>query len=435
MIISGAGACAVLDPRSFLLFLSYFITILFSVWGAYHLFLVIVGISGPPLEPERLKWQYPKISIIIPARNEPLLPRTIEACLFHTDYPDDRKEIVVVTDDPAGERTGFWYQQKYPGRVKVLARKQYYPTKPSALNDALTLCTGDIIAVMDVEDILDRDVFMKAAAAISTYGYEAVQAILRISNAEDSWITKVFNLEYAGWFRVWLNARYRLGVYAPLGGTGNYFKRSILSEVGGWDATNLAEDAEVGIRLAIAGGRVAVINSRQWEEAPVTYEAWLKQRTRWFRGWMQSLWKYLWFLFSPVATKRLGFWRLLTVVLMLIAPFIVVLNWLAYVLTAFWFLDEYHITHLNYSQAVPVWSFVPLVFNVVYYLAWLEGGALEEIGKKTKLVKYLPHMFVYCNFMMPLAALRALYQEIFKEVFWEKTAHPGRGVRWQVTGT
>lgn len=60
---------------------------------------------------------------------------------------------------------------------------------------------------------------------------------------------------------------------------------------------------------------------------------------------------------------------------------------------------------------------------------------LEEIGKKTKLVKYLPHMFVYCNFMMTLAALRALYQEIFKEVFWEKTAHPGRGVRWQVTGT
>jgi cellulose synthase/poly-beta-1,6-N-acetylglucosamine synthase-like glycosyltransferase len=425
----------VIDLRNFLLFLSYSITILFSAWGAYHLFLLIVGVGGLPLEPERLKWQHPKISIMIPARNEPLLPRTIEACLFHMDYPDDRKEIVVVADDPASERIGYWYQQRYPTTVKLLARRQYYPTKPSALNDALTLCTGDIIAVMDVEDIPDRDVFMKAAAAISITGYEAVQAILRISNTEDSWITRIFNLEYAGWFRVWLNARYRLGVYAPLGGTGNYFKRSILSQVGGWDPTNLAEDAEVGIRIAIAGGRVAVINSRHWEEAPVTWDAWLKQRTRWFRGWMQSLWKYLRFLFSPTARKRLGFWRLLTVVLMLVGPFIVVFNCLAYVLTAFWFLDEYHITHLNYSQAVPIWSFIPLVFNLVYYLAWLEGGSLEGAGKKTTLIKYLPGMFVYCNFMMTIAALRALYQEIFKGVFWEKTTHPGRGVKWQVTGT
>lgn len=81
------------------------------------------------------------------SRNEPLPPRTIEACLFHMDYPDDRREIVVVADDPAGERTGIWYQQKYPGGVKVLARKQYYPTKPSALNDTLTFCTGDIAQI------------------------------------------------------------------------------------------------------------------------------------------------------------------------------------------------------------------------------------------------------------------------------------------------
>ena len=275
------GACIVwasYRPELFLFALTYSISLLFTAWGIYHIALSFVG-STPPLDPELPLPQYPKLSIMIPARNEPLLPRTIEACLFHTEYPEDQKEIVVVADDPVGERIGSWFQQKYPGRIKLMARKQMYPTKPSALNDALSMCTGQLVAVMDVEDIPDRDVFVKAAAALTKYDYAAVQAILRISNADDNWMTKVFAMEYAGWFRIWLNARYKLRVYAPLGGTGNYFKRSILEHVGGWDATNLAEDAEVGIRLAVAGGHVAVIDSRHWEEAPVSYEAWLKQRT------------------------------------------------------------------------------------------------------------------------------------------------------------
>lgn len=423
----------ILSPKTLFVFLAYFTTSLYTLWGAYHFLLSFVGIK-PPLRPETVLTYYPKISIIIPARNEPLLSRTIEACLFHTDYPTEKKEIVVVTDDPVGARIALWYQQRYPDSVKVLARKQFYPTKPSALNDSLPLCTGDIVAVMDVEDIPDRDIFLKAASAIMNYGYQAVQAILRISNADDCWIAKVFSMEYAGWFRVWLNARYRLHVYAPLGGTGNYFRRSVLGLVGGWDPTNLAEDAEVGIRLGIAGWRVAVIDGRHWEEAPVTFHAWLRQRTRWFRGWMQSLWKYSAYLVTPTAERQLGFKQLFTIVLMLLAPFIVVLNWLAYGLSGYWLLEVSHVVSTNWlSGAFPVWALVPVTFNILYYFVWIEGSAIEGIGSKRKLLKYVPHMFYYCNVMMPLAALRALYQEIFTTVQWEKTTHAGRGVRWAIS--
>jgi glycosyltransferase involved in cell wall biosynthesis len=377
-------------PKAEVIFLAYFITIVFSMWGAYHVLLSITGVKSP-LTPVVDLHNTPKVSIIIPARNEPLLGRTIEACLLHTDYPDDRKEIVVVTDDPIGERIALWYQQEYPQNVKVLARRQFFPTKPSALNDALPLCTGDLVAVMDVEDIPDRDILLKAASAITQYGYQAVQAILRISNPDDSWITKIFSMEYAGWFRVWLNARYRLGVYAPLGGTGNYFSRSVLGLVGGWDPTNLAEDAEVGI----------------------------------------SLWKYAGYLTTPTAERRLGLIQLLTVVLMLMAPFIVVMNWLAYGLSAYWLLEYTHVLSTGYfSGAFPVWALIPLTFNVLYYYVWIEGSAIEGIGTKRQLAKYIPHMFFYCNAMMPIAALRALYQEVFAAVQWEKTAHPGRGVKW-----
>lgn len=369
--------------------------------------------------------------MIIPARNEPILARTIEACLFNSDYPLAKKEIVVVTDDPAGERIGCWYQQRYPDNVKLLARTRFYPTKPSALNDSLPLCTGEIVAVMDVEDILDRDVFLKAAAALTEHGYTAVQAILRISNADDNWLTKIFAMEYAGWFRIWLNGRYQLGVYAPLGGTGNYFRKTVLGLVGAWDPLNLAEDAELGIRLGIAGWRVAVINARHWEEAPVTFHAWLRQRTRWFRGWMQSFWKYLRYLMTPTAVKRLGFKPLLTVLLMLITPFIVVLNWVAYGLTALWILEVAHmIPTALIPLSFPVWALVPLTFNLLYYYAWIQGSAIEGIGSKRTLLKYVPHMFFYCNVMMPIAGIRALYQEVFTEVQWEKTTHAGRGVKW-----
>ena len=415
--------------------MAYFTTLLFSIWGGYHLLLSLVG-SKPPLNPNLELPYYPKISIIIPARDEPLLPRTIEACLFHTSYPDDKKEIVVVTDDPTGERVGCWYQQTHPGNVKILARTSFYPTKPSALNDALTLCTGEIVAVMDVEDIPDRDIFLKAASALTIHGYSAVQAILRISNADDNWLTKVFSMEYAGWFRVWLNARYQSGVYAPLGGTGNYFRRSALGIVGAWDPTNLAEDAEVGIRLGIAGWQVAVIDGRHWEEAPVNFHAWVRQRTRWFRGWMQSLWKYSRFLVTPTATKRLGVKPLITVILMLIAPFIVVLNWLAYALTGLWLVESAGLLSWNLLKgAFPVWAFVPLAFNLLYYYTWIEGSAIEKIAPKKQLLKYIPHMFYYCNVMMPIAAIRALYQEIFTTVQWEKTMHAGRGVKWAVSET
>jgi cellulose synthase/poly-beta-1,6-N-acetylglucosamine synthase-like glycosyltransferase len=187
------------------------------------------------------------------------------------------------------------------------------------------------------------------------------------------------------------------------------------------------------IRLAIAGWRVAVIDGRHWEEAPTTFNAWLRQRTRWFRGWMQSLWKYSRYLMTPKGIRQLGLKTLITVNLMLMAPFIVVMNWLAYGLTAYWILETTHVLSTNWlSQALPIWAFIPLTFNLLYYFVWIEGSALEQIGQKRHLLKYIPHMFFYCNVMMPIAALRALYQEIFTSVQWEKTTHPGRGVRYAV---
>ncbi len=422
------GLLAWLTPRPLIITLAYTITIIYTAWGIYNVIIFISGLN-PPLKPGTALENYPKISVIIPARNEPILGRTIEVCLHHVEYPLDKKEIIVVTDDPVGERIAFWYQQRYPRQVKLLARRKLFPTKPSALNDALQLATGDIIAIIDVEDIPDRDVFLKAASALTKHGYHAAQVILRISNQDDSWLTRIFAMEYAGWFRIMLNGRARLGTYTPLGGTGNYFLRDAVTSVGGWDATNLAEDAEIGVRLAISGRRVAVIDARHWEEAPTTFKAWLRQRTRWFRGWLQSLWKYMEVIVNPLGVKLLGLTGLINVAFMLVNPIILILNWVAYGLTILWVLDFLGVAGGVMTNVFPIWSLIPLTLNPLYYYIAVKGAEMEGIKGN---LRYLPHMLVYLNLMLPLAAVRAFYQEIFKPVFWEKTEHPGLGVRWAV---
>lgn len=420
----------ILFPRSTLLIIAYGITILYLGWGLYHIPILVVG-AGSPFNPGTNPQRFPKISLIIPARNEPILSRTAEVCLKHVDYPEDRKEILIVTEDPEGGRVATWYSQLYPGRVIPVIRREFFLTKPSALNDSIAFCGGEIVGVIDVEDVPERDTFLKVASAFTNHGFDVVQVILRISNQDDNWITHLFAMEYAGWFRVWLNGRSKLGLFTPLGGTGNYIRSSLISEVGRWDPLNLAEDAEITLRFYMSGRRSVLIDARHWEEAPTTFKAWLRQRTRWFRGWTQSLIKHFRYLVRFSALRKLGIAKALSILFMLVAPIIVVLNWIAYGMTIWWLLEYFSTVPFSLTRNLfPWWALLPLLFNGIYYYALAKGALLERVCTVKTFLKYFPHMLFYINFMMPVAALRAFYQELFREVYWEKTAHPGRGVRW-----
>lgn len=414
-------------------FIVYFITILYIAWGVYHLIIFYTGIRRPYVNKsisnnndKIVVKEYPKISLIIPVRAEPIVSRTIEAALLHNSYPLEKKEVIVVTEDEDMARIAYYYQHRYPENVKVLLRQNYFPTKPSALNDSLALCTGDVIGVIDAEDILEHDLLHKVVDALSKY--DVVQVMLLTSNINDSWISKMFAVEYAGWFRIWLNGRARLRLYTPLGGTGNYLKRSVLKEVGVWDPLNLAEDAELAVRLLLAGKSIGVVDARHWEEAPVGLKAWIKQRSRWYRGWLQSLYTYMPMLFKPSIIKRIGLANVLATLCMLIAPLVVALGFVAYSFTMLWLLEYTHVLNTTITQNLfPSYAIVPLLFNLIYYVTWFMGAKLQGIRFT---IKDIPYAFVYMNVMMPIAAYRALYQCIFKEVYWEKTKHEGRGARW-----
>ncbi|MCS7117538.1 MAG: glycosyltransferase [Thaumarchaeota archaeon] len=418
----------VLWTKTTLVVIAWAITVIYTVWGIFHTAYFLAG-RHRPYVPNWPALRKLKFSIIVPARNEPIIERTVNHIIHEVHYPKHLKEVIAVVDDEGTERIVFHLQQLYPWYVKPLARRMLFPTKPSALNDALALATGDVIGIADVEDLLDNDVLEIVNAAVVNDNHKVLQVILRISNVKDSWITEMFACEYAGWFRVLLNGRSRLGLYAPLGGTGNYLERTTLMTVAKWDPLNLAEDAELALRLHLHGFKTVVLDARHWEEAPVDFRAWLKQRTRWFRGWLQSL-----FTHGPSITwmgvrHPRSLINVISILMMLVAPLIVIFNWVAYSMTAIYLLEYFDVIGSELlSDVFPQIAILPLFFNVLYYLVWYLGKELE--GIPVSFLRRLPHFVFYANVMMPVAALRSLYQELFKDVFWEKTRHPGRGARW-----
>jgi glycosyltransferase XagB len=182
-------------------------------------------------------------------------------------------------------------------------------TKPRALNYALQVARGTLVAVFDAEDIPDADELRRAANAFIEGGprLACVQAQLAIYNDHESFLTRQFALKYSALFSGLLPALGFLRLPVTLGGTSNHFRRDLLLKIGGWDPFNVTEDADLGIRLARFGYEVSVIDSVTMEEAPASWRNWRGQRTRWIKGWIQT---YLVHMRRPLRLWRdLGAWR------------------------------------------------------------------------------------------------------------------------------
>lgn len=163
-------------------------------------------------------------------------------------------------------------------------------TKPKALNAALLTARGQYVVVYDAEDRPAPDQLLRAldAFAAEDETLACVQARLTIDNLSKNWLVRSFLAEYAGQFDVLMPALARLHLPLLLGGSSNHFRSEVLREIGGWDAYNVTEDADLGVRLARFGYRATVIASTTCEEAPDRLRPWLYQRTRWFKGWIQT---------------------------------------------------------------------------------------------------------------------------------------------------
>ncbi len=233
----------------------------------------------------------PSYSVIIALYKEAgLVPQVLEA-MRALDYPRERLEILFALEADDHATLAAFRAQTLPPQVHIIEVPPGFPrTKPRALNHALTYATGDRIVIYDAED-RPHPLQLREAAAAFADGDDTLaclQAPLR-PVGETGFIARQFAAEYAVQFDVFLPALHRLGLPFPLGGTSNHFKADVLKSIGAWDAYNVTEDADLGLRLAQYGYQSGLITRPTYETPPTCTRTWIPQRTRWIKGYLQTL--------------------------------------------------------------------------------------------------------------------------------------------------
>lgn len=245
----------------------------------------------PPIEMNDSR--LPNYSVLVPLHREgPEVIGPLVDALGAMDYPREMLQILLVVETGDMITQAAIAGKALPPNMAMFIAPDGAPrTKPRALNAAMPFVTGDFTVIYDAEDRPDPRQLRKAAAMFRSAGPEVacLQARLAIDNPEDGLLPAMFRIEYAALFDVTKSGSARLGHPIPLGGTSNHFRTSVLREVGLWDAWNVTEDADLGFRLARLGYKVGDLSSTTDEEAPEKLKAWMAQRSRWLKGWMQTV--------------------------------------------------------------------------------------------------------------------------------------------------
>ena len=309
LIVGLIIGAAYMMPHATLSFLIILLTVPFSGVVFIRLYALISMLRAPPAMRSRSGRGHPPGAVVVNDRDLPhysvmvalydeaeVLPHLVTA-LSRLDYPAAKLDCMLVIEELDFATKAALLNLELPTFMRVVVVPDGKPrTKPRALNYALQLAHGDYVVIYDAEDRPEPDQLRRAFAAFAaassvnerTGELACVQACLNIFNVRQSWLTRQFTVEYSALFDGVLPALQNLNLPMPLGGTSNHFPRAVLAELYGWDPYNVTEDADLGIRLARLGYRVGVISSTTWEEAPPTFNLWLKQRTRWLKGWMQT---------------------------------------------------------------------------------------------------------------------------------------------------
>ena len=363
----------------------------------------------------------PKVSILVPLFHEKRIASRLVARLSRLTYPKSRLEVLLLLEHDDSQTRAALAEADLPPWMRVLVVPPgNLTTKPRALNYGLRFCNGDIIGIYDAEDNPAPDQIGLVAAHFDEAPPEVacLQGILDYYNPHANWLARCFTIEYASWFRIVLPGMSRLGLAIPLGGTTLFCRREVLEQVGGWDAHNVTEDADLGIRLARRGFRIEMIDSVTLEEANCRFWPWIRQRSRWLKGYMTT---YRVHMRRPLVLLRdLGWWRFLgfqVLFLGALSQFV-----LAPVLWSFW-LAVFGIAHPllsfmgGYAQATTL-SF----FLLTECMGLIIGMTAVASPQHRGLIPWVPTLMFYFP-LGAIAAYKALLELISRPFYWDKTDH------------
>ncbi|MBD3787554.1 MAG: glycosyltransferase [Sphingomonadales bacterium] len=370
-----------------------------------------------PAAPIRL----PMISIMVPLFRENDIAGRLVARLGRLNYPRELLDILlVIEEDDATTRAALEHAELPRWMRKVVVPRGPIKTKPRALNYALNFCRGSIVGIYDAEDQPDPEQLHVVARRFAEAPREVacLQGILDYYNPRTNWLSRCFTVEYAAWFRAMLPGLARLGFVVPLGGTTLFFRRELIEELGGWDAHNVTEDADLGIRLARHGYRTELIPTVTHEEANCRALPWVKQRSRWIKGYAMT-WAV--HMRDPVRLWReLGPKRFIGLQILIFGSLSQYL--LAPVMWSFWLvmLGLPHPIDALLTQAMH--NVVLFLFITTELVNIAVGGWAVRGRQHRHLLKWVPTLHVY----FPLGALagwKAIYEVVTKPFYWDKTVH------------
>ncbi len=402
------------------------------LWGLLSLLTVSLGAIGLLRiasfflysEPEKIQLpdfkMWPAYTVLVPLYKETAICQQLVEALDALDYPKEKLQIIflVEQDDELTQRSLRRLLRK---SMRIIILPPGKPqTKPRALSVGLAATKSEFVTVFDAEDRPEPQQLKKAICQFALNGPEVacLQASLSVDHASNGWLVRQFAFEYAALFDVFLPFLSRADLLLPLGGTSNHFRVSALRKAGGWDPFNVTEDADLAIRLARQGFKTRILNSSTYEEAPLTLKAWLHQRTRWHKGWIQTLVVHL---RQPVLScKQLGLKNFAMLLLIFFGGMLCL--WAA------------PLTALVLFKAV--WNFYQnggLVFDsmsvyTIFCVLFGLGGAVATIyqgsvrrglaAKKWELLSIPFYWVLGC-----IASYKALLEFCIKPHYWRKTEH------------
>lgn len=366
-------------------------------------------VSEPP--------EWPVYTVLVPLFREAHMVEQLITALAGIDYPKNRLEVFLICEaiDPF---TISMVRKFNREQFRLIIVPPGAPqTKPRALNYAMQSAKGEFVTIYDAEDVPAQNQLKTAILAFDKDpSLGAVQAPLDYINVNENWLTRQFSLEYAALFHVWLPFLVTAGLPFPLGGTSNHMRRSALDDVGGWDAFNVTEDADLSFRLAANGWTLGYINPPTSEEAVSGWKAWHYQRSRWMKGYMQTWLVHMRAPFAPGGRDGIKrfFILQLTIGLTLLNAFfhLPILLFLIGVLTF-----QLVMTSSIYVPEIYLYS---LVFS---YAAGITIGMVGAIraGRPNLVMTALTMPFYWIALFPP--TLRALWELGRKPFLWHKTDH------------
>ncbi|MEK7555764.1 MAG: glycosyltransferase [Patescibacteria group bacterium] len=426
------GASLIINWHTTVLVLFATLTILYFADLLFGLFLVFrslgsfseIKISSAEME-EVQGGEWPTYTIFCPLYKEWQVVEQFAAAMGNLDYPKDKLQILFLLEADDQETIRKISSFDLPSNFEIVVVPHSFPkTKPKAMNYGLAYAKGEYLVVYDAEDVPERDQLKKAVLAFKKSSPQTVcvQAKLNFYNPKQNLLTRVFTAEYSLWFDLILPGLQSINAPIPLGGTSNHFRTEDIKALFGWDAFNVTEDCDLGMRIVKRGLRTAIVDSTTYEEANSGLRNWYRQRSRWIKGYIQT---YLVHMRAPRTFAKMSSPAHLLGLQLIVGGKVLsmFINPLMWGITIAYFAFRAQVGETIESffpDPILYIGLTSFVFgNFLYLYYYMIGCAKRGLYDIIKYAFLVPFYWLG----MSMAAWQALYEIIVKPHYWAKTVH------------